>query len=45
MNDLEMMSLVVAGACHDHEHWGVNNVYLVEAKDLLALRYNGKIET
>jgi hypothetical protein len=34
------MSLIVAGACHDHEHPGVNNVYLMESRDPLAIRYN-----
>lgn len=43
MNDLEMMSLIVAGACHDHEHPGFNNVYLVESRDPIAIRYNGKL--
>ena len=33
--------MVVAGACHDHEHPGFNNVYLVDTKDVLAIRYNG----
>jgi len=35
------MSLLVAGACHDFEHWGVNNIFLIESKDPLAIRYNG----
>ena len=38
-----MMSLLVAGACHDHEHPGFNNVYLVDTKDAIALRYNGRL--
>jgi len=40
-----MMSLLVAGACHDHEHFGFNNVYLVETNDPIAIRYNGKAIT
>ena len=43
VNDIELMSLIVAGACHDFEHPGVNNVYLVENQELMALLYNGKI--
>lgn len=40
INDLDFMSLIVAGACHDHEHPGVNNIYLMETRDPLAIRYN-----
>jgi hypothetical protein len=36
-----MLSITVAAACHDYEHPGVNNVYLVEARDPIAIRYNG----
>lgn len=43
LDDIELMSLIVAGACHDHEHPGFNNLYLVENRDPIALRYNGKI--
>jgi cAMP-specific phosphodiesterase 4 len=39
---LEMMSLIVAGAFHDFEHPGFNNVYLVENRHPIALKYNGK---
>lgn len=42
MSDVEYFTLIVAGACHDHEHFGFNNVYLVDSKDPLAIRYNGK---
>lgn len=35
-----MMSLIVAGACHDHEHPGFNNPYLIDVRDQIALRYN-----
>ncbi len=33
----------MAGACHDHEHFGFNNVYLVESADEIAIRYNGNL--
>jgi len=42
VSSLEMMTLIVAGACHDFEHPGVNNAYLTETKSELALKYNGK---
>ena len=29
-------------ACHDYEHPGFNNPYLVNTKNELALRYNDK---
>lgn len=34
------MSYILAGACHDFDHPGFNNLYLVETKDEIALRYN-----
>lgn len=42
MDDLDLMSIMVAGACHDHEHPGLNNPYLVDMKDDIAIRYNGR---
>lgn len=41
IDDVELLSLITAGACHDHEHPGFTNAYLSEALDPLALRYNG----
>lgn len=32
--------MLLAGCCHDHEHPGFNNVFLMETKHELALRYN-----
>lgn len=32
--------MIIGGACHDHEHPGFNNVYLMETKDDIAIRYN-----
>ena len=39
---LEVFSLLVGAICHDVGHLGVNNVYLVKAKNDLALRFNDK---
>lgn len=41
LDEVELMSLIVAGACHDYEHPGFNNLYLVDIKDPIAIRYNG----
>lgn len=38
-----MFTLIVAGGCHDHEHFGYNNLYLVDTADDIAIRYNGKL--
>jgi cAMP-specific phosphodiesterase 4 len=35
-----MMSYILAGACHDVDHPGVNNLFLIESRDKLAIRYN-----
>jgi hypothetical protein len=40
LDDLDFFTLITAGACHDHEHPGFNNVFLVESKDPIAIRYN-----
>lgn len=36
----EMMSYTIAGACHDIGHPGFSNVYLIEKKDDISIRYN-----
>ena len=40
LDDLEFASMIIGGACHDLGHFGVNNLYLVETKHELAIRYN-----
>lgn len=32
--------MIIGGACHDHEHPGFNNVYLIETRDDIAIKYN-----
>jgi hypothetical protein len=36
----EIMSYTIAGACHDVGHPGVSNIFLIEKKDEMAIRYN-----
>jgi len=45
VNSIELVSLIVAGACHDFEHPGFSNPYLIEARDPIAVKYNGMSET
>ncbi|KAG9306349.1 hypothetical protein G9A89_018232 [Geosiphon pyriformis] len=40
LTPLECVSLLIAGLCHDIGHPGLNNVYQVNAKTELAIRYN-----
>ena len=40
LDKLDLMAYVTAGACHDIEHPGFSNIYLIEASDPIALRYN-----
>jgi hypothetical protein len=40
LDDMDFCAMIVGGACHDHEHPGFNNVYMVETRDELAIRYN-----
>ena len=40
IDTLEFAAIIIAGGCHDHEHPGFNNVFLMETKDDIAYRYN-----
>ena len=40
LEDHELFALIVAGACHDHEHPGFSNQFLVDTKNPIAIRYN-----
>lgn len=42
LSHLEFASMMLAAFCHDFDHPGVNNQYLVASSDLLALDYNDK---
>jgi 3',5'-cyclic-nucleotide phosphodiesterase len=32
--------MIIAGAIHDHQHQGYNNMFLINTKHELAVRYN-----
>jgi cAMP-specific phosphodiesterase 4 len=40
LTELEKFALMVAAVAHDMDHPGVNNAFLVNCKDLLAVTYN-----
>lgn len=40
MGDLEVLILIVSCICHDLDHPGYNNIYQINARTELALRYN-----
>jgi len=40
LTSLDTFSLVIAAVMHDYRHKGVNNVFLVETRDPLALMHN-----
>lgn len=40
LDNMDLCSMLIAGAIHDFEHPGFNNVYLIETRDDLAVRYN-----
>ena len=40
LDDLDLVSLIVAGSIHDFEHFGYTNQYLVETKHPWAMTYN-----
>lgn len=42
LNKLEIFALALAALCHDVDHPGLTNAFLVAASDPIALRYNDK---
>ena len=40
MTDLELAAMLISASCHDLQHFGVNNQFLIESKHDFALRYN-----
>ena len=40
MTDIDMFCYIVSAACHDIDHPGMGNLFLIETKDRVALRYN-----
>jgi hypothetical protein len=42
MDEVDILSYIIAGACHDYGHPGFTNIHLIQIKDKLALRYNDK---
>ncbi|EGR34748.1 hypothetical protein IMG5_002810 [Ichthyophthirius multifiliis] len=42
LKPLEIGIMYLAAACHDYEHPGFNNPFLINSKDELAIRYNDK---
>jgi len=40
MDNVDIGSMILAAAVHDYEHPGYNNMYLINVRDTLALRYN-----
>ena len=40
MTHEESMAYLIAAVCHDYEHPGVNNVFLTQIRDKVAVRHN-----
>lgn len=40
MGNVDITSMILGAACHDYEHPGYNNIFLINTSDNLALRYN-----
>ena len=40
LDDLEVFSYLMAASCHDLDHPGFNNIYMIEKRDMIAVRYN-----
>jgi hypothetical protein len=40
LTNLDILSLLIASLCHDVEHPGVNNAFLIKTRAPLAVRYN-----
>lgn len=42
VNKVTTLTCIIAAVCHDFEHRGVNNDFLIKARDPLAMVYNDK---
>lgn len=42
LSDHEMMSIIISTSCHDFEHPGFNNLFLIDSRSSWALEYNDK---
>jgi hypothetical protein len=42
LNELDILSAVIASVCHDYDHDGLNNAYHVNAISSRAVRYSDK---
>lgn len=42
LSELELGSILIAAACHDYEHFGFNNPFLIESRLPWAIEYNDK---
>jgi len=42
VSDLELASILISASCHDFEHPGFNNFFLVESRAPWAIEYNDK---
>ncbi|CAI2381292.1 unnamed protein product [Moneuplotes crassus] len=40
LGNLDLLSMILGASVHDYEHPGVNNMYLINSSDKLAIRYN-----
>lgn len=41
LNELDCAALLIASIIHDFKHPGINNGFLINSCDMLALTYNG----
>ena len=42
LEDLDFFSILVAALCHDLKHTGQNNIFHINTRSKIAIRYNGK---
>ena len=43
LTELDVFSILVGALCHDFKHTGQNNLYHINTKSKIAMRYNGKL--
>jgi hypothetical protein len=43
LNELEIFALAFVALCHDFDHLGFTNAFLVVVNDSIALQYNDKV--
>lgn len=43
LKDVDIFAVLLSAICHDYKHLGLNNIYQINARSDIAIKYNSKI--